>query len=157
MMMMMVMMVIRMMIMMIMMMLTNPCNSDRDSQEGELGSSALESRGKDPTCGETSNLYGIVCFIRSTRGWVTIPKRMNLQKSFKRPLTPPTPTLIFGFDHVAFFFTISCSKALFTKCATQIFGLKMTPPLQLFRKFICFRVSSPVPKYNNIFQMIWLG
>ena len=117
-----------MMIMMIMMMLTNPCNSDRDSQEGELGSSALESRGKDPTCGETSNLYGIVCFIRSTRGWVTIPKRMNLQKSFKRPLTPPTPTLIFGFDHVAFFLQFHAQKLYLQNVQHKFLDWKWPPP-----------------------------
>ena len=114
--------------MMIMMMLTNPCNSDRDGQEGELGSSALESRGKDPTCGETSNLYGIVCFIRSTRGWVTIPKRMNLQKSFKRPLTPPTPTLIFGFDHVAFFYNFMLKSSIYKMCNTNFWTENDPPP-----------------------------
>ena len=57
----------------------------------------------------------------------------------------------FSENLVAIFLPISCSKALFNfkgpKSVTEIFGLKMTPPLKLFQKFIRLG-GNPIPKVH---------
>ena len=78
-------------------------------------------------------------------------------EKFQTAFDPPYPYPHFWIWSCFIFLQFHAQKLYLQNVQHKFLDWKWPPPLQLFRKFICFRVSSPVPKYNNIFQMIWLG